>query len=132
MFKSVVALNESEQFPTFAEAFKKFWTDVRAMGATSLQVIETACWIETTIEGTDRPTIMGFYDARDFAYGVGLLNDGVLVDPAPEIPTEVITNMFAACAIGNIRFMLNELLEKLEPLARNASDASEGSSANLN
>jgi hypothetical protein len=45
---------------------------------------------------------MNFYQARDFAYEVGLMNDGELVEPAPEVPESTIIRAFSVATAQNL------------------------------
>ena len=74
-----IALNGVKQtHDSFKGAFKAMFDWVKAQfaaGGISLQVLETAIWIETP---EHRPIY--FYDARDLAIDLGILVDGKFVE----------------------------------------------------
>ena len=88
MYKTTVALQagmkELGPFPTFAEAFVAMVDGVNGMlkEGTCHQMLETAVYIERMREGWGNVAI-GFYEAKDLAYELGLMADSKLVDPLP-------------------------------------------------
>jgi len=98
MFTSVVLGIKHGPFKTFTEAFVNFLPRVVAMAAAgnSMEMFET-CWIEGEFPGEKIP--MRFFDARDFAYDVGVLvGDGDFANPLPEVDPADIRIAFLECS----------------------------------
>jgi hypothetical protein len=103
-FKVFVGKDIPPEHPTFEAAFAVFFTQMLALvrAGTSLQMVETGCWIEGAFEltpgGKRVSAPLYFYDARDFAYDVGLLVDeggrAALADPAPSVDLSVVSSRF--------------------------------------
>ncbi|MBI2064899.1 MAG: hypothetical protein HYT62_02500 [Candidatus Yanofskybacteria bacterium] len=117
LFKVFVTKDISEH-PTFEEAFRAFFNEVRTMVAqgTSWQVLETMCWIEGVFEaeGKTLRSPLYFYDARDFAIDAGLLvhvNDKAsIAEPTPTIPLHEVLTTFIRSGLTELR-ELRELME---------------------
>lgn len=126
MFNVTVALEARGTYPTFAEAFIKFFKDIKAMldKGTSYQVLETACWIEMETTENDGPMrmIMNFYDARDLAYDLGLLvGNGQLVEPAPEIAPDRVSAAFRRNTLAQASALVDEIGNRASELLRTAT-----------
>lgn len=105
MFQVLVSLNELGTFESFNEAFKLFWKKIREVvrekGA-SYQWLETSNFIVLKKGDIEHP--VGFYDAKDFAYEIGLLaGNGEIQENANE-PDAVRTEAF---------FVLNSTISRL-------------------
>jgi hypothetical protein len=95
-FEVLVSLKKVGEFDTFVQAFRVFFAKIKETLAqgTSLQVFETANFI-TLIRGNGQKFPMDFYQARDFAYEIGLLaGDGELQENVKEPPLDVILSAF--------------------------------------
>lgn len=96
MFKILINMEDAGEYASFNAAFTKFFEEVRKTmeAGTSFQVLETANFIVFCKDS--KPTgVMGFYDARDFAYETGLLaGEGVLQKNAPEPTLEKVEQGF--------------------------------------
>jgi hypothetical protein len=105
MFTSVVAGLKNGPVKTFTDAFVNFFPRVieAAKRGMSLQTLETNSWIEGEVDGRKIP--LSFYDARDFAYMVGILaGRGELQNPLPNVdPSEVRLAFFTAYTAGGLR-----------------------------
>jgi hypothetical protein len=79
MYKLVILNgNKRTEYPSFELAFKAMYQYVKDSlinGGMSWQELETMIWIEKP----DWMLIM-FYDARDYAYEIGLMKDGELTN----------------------------------------------------
>jgi len=90
-------------FPTFPEAFKKFFEDLCAAmeAGASQMVVETCCWIECTVAVGDFPVTGPLYihQLKKITAACNYIDDqGVLRDPLPDIPEgalRAITSIFA-------------------------------------
>ena len=112
-FKVFVGKDLPPEHPTFEAAFAVFFTQMLALirGGTSLQMVETGCWIEGIFElapgGKTLSAPLYFYDARDFAYDLGLLvSEGgkpVLADPAPSVDPSAVASRFADSGLAELR-----------------------------
>jgi len=74
MFRVLVGLRDIGASEKFTDAFRMFWEAVKRMvnGGTSMQMLETSNFL--VYEKADGGKIpMTFYEARDFAYDLGLL-----------------------------------------------------------
>lgn len=110
------------EHPTFEAAFVAFFNEVKAMvmRGTSWQVLETACWIEGIFESEVTGEIcrapLYFYDARDFAYDVGILaaSDGkaVIADPLPSVPLEKVANVYTEAGLQELVAIVNLEFER--------------------
>lgn len=114
MFRVVVAFEDVGQFDDFVSAFRLFYEKVKEMvrAGSSWQVLETMCFI--VYVGKDHRIPMGFYDARDFAYSIGLLaGNGELQDIAP--PAEgLVEATFLGVAAHEIDEQLQFVLKQLD------------------
>lgn len=95
-----MVLKEIGSYPTFDQAFKAFFDAVKAQvdGGTTWQVLETTCRMtcDLNISGQKYEMEMDWYECRDWAYHLGLMNEKHLVDPLPEIKPELAFAAFAA------------------------------------
>lgn len=109
-FTSTVCLNDEGPFPTFKEALANFIHRMKnEPGVHSLQLLETACWIQRDSNGTQVPLM--FYDARDFGYATGLLGDGAkIILDAPEPDSVLLADLYAAAALG----IAEQFIERLK------------------
>jgi len=57
---------------------------------------------------------MDFYDARDFAYEVGLMDDGELKNPPPDVDPAVVDKAFRGNTNTTIVAMANEAISLLK------------------
>ena len=112
-FKVFVTKDISE-YPTFEEAFKAFFNEVRAMvtQGTSWQALETMCWIEGVfeVEGKTLRSPLYFYDARDFAIDAGLLvridDKASIAEPMPTIPLHRVLTTFVRSGLIELRVLM--------------------------
>ena len=103
MYNVKVDSKELNGFITFTEAFKSFFQEVKTLvsGGAALQILETWCWIEIEYGSPEKgKAMMNFYQARDFAYAIGLLREeGELqentIEPLPELVEMAFSLAFA-------------------------------------
>jgi hypothetical protein len=103
MFASVVAGFRNGPFRTFPEAFVNFFPRVLALieAGRRLEDLDTTSWIEGKFDG--RRMLLSLYDARDFAYMVGILaGSGELQNPLPEIDPIEVRHMFLTYAMVTV------------------------------
>ena len=102
MFKVSVGLKEVGKFERFTEAFQTFFKEVRKQvsGGASLQVLETTNFIVCVSAGVWMQ--MGFYQARDFAYKIGLLVGRGELREIKEPPGAVIEEAFMQASANNL------------------------------
>ena len=113
LFRVFVTKDISEH-PTFEEAFKTFFEEMRALSVqgTSWQVIETMCWIEGVFEvnGKTLRSPLYFPDARDFAIDVGLLvhidGKASIAEPRPTVPLDEIFIAFIKSGLTELRGLM--------------------------
>jgi hypothetical protein len=88
-FTSTVCLKDEGPFSTFKEALANFINRMKTEpGARSVQLTETACWIQRNSNGTQIP--LGFYDVRDFGFAMGMLGEGAVPNPEAAEPDPVL------------------------------------------
>ena len=112
MFQVLVGMENLGEFPKFTEAFKLFYTKVveEIKRDTSHQWLETANFLVYQGEGFTQP--MGFYDARDFAYDIGLLaGEGELQEGVEEPTQTAIETAYAGVAKQYLKSQLRKLSE---------------------
>lgn len=111
MFKVMIEGKEVGSFRSFVEAFRAMFDRVEEMitRGTSWQMLETTCWIEK-----DGRYALGFYDARDLAYSMGLLKAGKLQDGAVDLPPEIMETAFASLQTAAFLVDLKERLACLD------------------
>lgn len=84
-------MDEIGTFTTFTEAFTTFFNAVRALvnKGTSYQMLDTSCWIErgrpSGVQSMLGCGALDWYGSRDLAYSLGIMKDGKLIDPCPEV-----------------------------------------------
>ena len=110
-FISTVGLADEGPFTTFKDALDNFIKRMKALieGCTALSVIEQACWIERESNGARIP--LGFYDARDFGFKVGLLNDESVFQPDVAEPDQILVSdvYTAVVAVGSAGLFIENL-----------------------
>ena len=90
MFKVVIAMKPVGEFPTFPEAFTKFYEEFEATGkaGASRMVLEAACWIECPAGTNDFPIRGPLYISQLIPLANALQyvdGEGELVDPLPVV-----------------------------------------------
>jgi len=121
------------EHPTFEAAFVAFFNEVKAMikRGMSLQVLETACWIEgifeSEVNGKITKAPLYFYDARDFAHEVGLLvesSDGqaVIADPLPSVPLEKVIDVYTEAGLQELVAIVNMEFERALAMSQSATE----------
>ena len=118
-FTSAISAEKEGPFSSFAEAFANFWPRAQRMisEGTSLQALETGCWIEGDFDG--RKMLLMFYEARDLGYDLGLLvGEGELQNPPPEINPPVVEAAFQKNAVKTMRAMHTEICTTLDEALR--------------
>ncbi len=104
-------------YDNFVDAFKSFWSEMMSVlktTGTSLQMLETANFI-IIIDGAHKLPI-GFYDARDLAYDIGLL---VLEQPQSEpivLNSPSVENWESIIAAKRLEFVQNILQDSLREI----------------
>jgi hypothetical protein len=115
MFQVKVGMEDLGEFPKFIDAFKLFYSKVleEVKRGASLQWLETSNFLVYQGEGFVQP--MDFYDARDFAYTIGLLaGEGEIQDGVEEPATETIEATYAGVAKEYLKSQLRELSSATE------------------
>ncbi len=121
-FVSCVQWNDEGPFSTFKDALANFMPRMRKLvqDGTSLQVIETLCYIE--LKSGEHQVPLFFYDVRDFAHQAGLMKDGQLVEDAPEPDAGAIGKVFAVSLLmGEAEMLVRDTERKLANLAAASS-----------
>ncbi len=72
-FTPIIGMEDKGVFDNFYDAFKLLWDELTVIveRGTSLQFLETACFLEISSDNYKIP--LSFYDARDLAYDCGLI-----------------------------------------------------------
>ncbi len=121
------------EHPTFEAAFAVFFERVKALvgeGA-SWQVIETACWIEgifeSEITGKVSRAPLYFYDAKDFAYNVGILIESsdrhaILANPLPSIPLEKVIDVYTEASLQELSAVVDMEFERALSMSQLAAE----------
>ncbi len=115
-YMSSVSMQDEGPFSSFKEALENFMDRMKKMigEGTSMQVVETACWIERRGNGARAPLM--FYSAKDFGYKVGLLQgtDCSFVAEAQEPDPVLVADLFAMSAqFGGNPFEFIDRLPKI-------------------
>jgi hypothetical protein len=98
-FQVTIGLKEIGEFSKFTDAFKLFYSKIieQIKQGTNAQFLETSNFIVYQRKGFTMA--MGFYDARDFAYDIGLLaGRGEIQNNTEEPSNEVIENAYQKIA----------------------------------
>ena len=109
MFKVQIKLKDVEngEYETFSEAFKRFFQEVKDLleNGTSYQILETTCHI---VLGNN--ILLDFYDSRDLAYRIGLMEEGKIVENPPELTSENEEDIFNTThkAAATLNSMINK------------------------
>ncbi len=101
MYKLTIELKEVGEYKTFSEAFRELYERVKKMlkDGMALFTLEQTIFIETEIDGIKCP--LGFYDARDLACEIGLLENGKLQEiPLGHLEENLIETTFLASKMG--------------------------------
>ena len=102
MFKLVIELKDvdTKVGSGFGEVFELLFREIKAQNGrgTPLQIIAEANWIAIQQPGRDEE-VLGWFEARDVAYKLGLMEDGRLVDPLPKISDAQFLAALAACRV---------------------------------
>jgi hypothetical protein len=127
MFKVIIGLEDIGEYEKFYEAVKVFLKKIKAKGkeGMSLAWLASANWIEHEI-GFIKCTL-DFYDVRDFAFIIGVLNkDGEIIEEAaPEIPAEAIDRIFLRTKMGLMEHAQDKLAEFRKVLEEAIEEASQ-------
>jgi hypothetical protein len=112
MFKVTVA-HDIGDFEKFTDAFKEFYWGVKNLvnSGTSLQALETTCFI--TYESANESLPLEWYDARDFAYKIGLLVGSGELKEIEEPPLEQVVAVFEHAATEHIDEQIRDIGKKL-------------------
>lgn len=133
MQKSFLVLFNMEEvgiYDNFVDAFRVFWQKVLQSleDGTSWQVLETCNFIVMVDGEANKEWPLGFYDARDLAYDIGLLSkvEGeakpiVLDRPGEENWEEMVSDKYQAAvqavlqqSLDNIVNLTKSILRRLE------------------
>lgn len=89
MYKLIIELKEVGEYKTFPEAFREMYKRIKEIvkNGTALQTLETTNFIEAEINEEECP--LTFYDCRDLAYAIGLMEDRKLNEGEIFFPPEV-------------------------------------------
>ncbi len=100
MFEAIVGLKNLGKFSSFNEAFTTFGEKIKeAIGnGTTVQWLESTNFLVQNDTSGAEVGFMTFYEARDFACKIGLLDGGRLQENVAEPPPEVVMEAFQRCA----------------------------------
>lgn len=109
MFKVKVGCENRGDFEKFVDAFSLFFTEVveQVDSGTTVGWLEATNFIVYTAPGKEIP--MNFYQARDFAYDIGLLAGKGELQNINEPPEAVIESRFDKSKIEHIAHLINQL-----------------------
>jgi hypothetical protein len=118
-FEAIVGMKLVGKYKSFNKALIKFLEEISIVlkAGTSVQWLETANFLVST--GSSDPIgVMTFYEARDFAYDIGLMVDGEIQQGVAEPAAEVVSKAFKDCAtqreIGEVEQFLSLVEEVLK------------------
>lgn len=114
MFEVLVNLKPVGEYTSFNEAFIKFFEEIDAAlkEGTSVQWLETANFLVR--KDPSGIGVMTFYDARDFAYDIGLMADCKIQKDVAEPAPTVVSQAFTDCAVKRGIAEVLELTAMLE------------------
>lgn len=120
MFRVIVGLEDICDRDTFVEAFRVFFDKIKEMieAGTSWQALETTnfiVFISQDEDGKTRSIQMNFYQARDFAYEIGLMaGKGELQESVEEPPPDVIQRAFSKALGEHVKGEFVEAIHTLD------------------
>lgn len=117
MYRVIVELKDIGLFDTFAAAFPAMYQAVKEIlqrPAPTYQTLETACWIEygnpSAVSRMLGGSHLDWYNARDLAYSLGIMSDGKLVSPCPDVDDARAARVFryGACILNEAQTTAEE------------------------
>jgi hypothetical protein len=118
-YEAIVGMESIGKYKSFNEAFIKFFEGINLTleKGTSYQLLETTNFLVCT-NSLIVIGVMPFYEARDFAYGIGLLVDGKIQQKVNEPTPDVVLKTYKKLTEKMVAAEFHGLLATLQQILK--------------